>query len=183
MGAYCIGTPITRAQVANFYILDAKAWMSNFVAPNHTHIPPNFLHNDQKYAYTLKNGVTHARKCPSDGRRSSLLRTGRFFFVSSCVFNISDHDTSTYVQEHFSRFCGWVAPDERCSQAVLKFLRQQTSVGRQAHRWPVGMRMRPVRHRSGRRGDRRSGLGREGRMRRGWGGIGDVEMVSFYVFP
>ena len=35
MGAHCIGTPLTRvlaAQVANFYILDFKAWKSTFVA-------------------------------------------------------------------------------------------------------------------------------------------------------
>jgi len=25
---------------------------------------PNFLHNDQKYAYTLKNGVTYANNVP-----------------------------------------------------------------------------------------------------------------------
>ena len=71
--------------------------------------------------------------------------------------------------------------DERCSQAVL--LRQQTSVGRHAHRWPMGLRMRPVRPRSGKRGDRRSGLGREGRRRRGWGGIGgDGFFLSFLNF-
>jgi len=67
----------------------------------------------------------------------------------------------------------------RCSS----FLRQQTSVGRHAHRWPMGLRMRPVRPRSGKRGDRRSGLGREGRRRRGWGGIGgDGFFLSFLNF-
>ena len=46
---------------------------------------PNFLHNNQKYAYILKSGVTYANECSKDGRRTSLLLTGSVRFRSRCI--------------------------------------------------------------------------------------------------
>ena len=58
--------------------------------------------------------------------------------------------------------------DERCSQAVLAFLATQTSAGRPAHRWQERKTRRLVRPQNGKRGNRRSGIGR-GWRRSGWG--------------
>ena len=69
--------------------------------------------------------------------------------------------------------------DERCSQALLQFF-ATTDVGRTSgHRWPRKARMRPVRPRNGKRGTKRSGLGR-GERRRGWG---RSRVFNFILFP
>jgi len=77
--------------------------------------------------------------------------------------------------------------DQRCSQAVLTLL-ATADVGRsrrQAHRRPTRMRTRPVRLRSGKRGNRRSGCGRgEGRreVREGVGWESGGVSLSFLSF-
>jgi len=60
--------------------------------------------------------------------------------------------------------------DERCSQAVLDFLANTdvASAGRPAHRWQKRKTRRLVRPQNGKRGNRRSGIGR-GWRRSGWG--------------
>jgi len=95
-------------------------------------------------------------------------------------------------REHLFKNCPqWKSQQRTLWAAVLEESRRlpgptrgrgRTNIAEVLHRWPMRMRMRPVRPRSGKRGNRRSGLGREGR-RRGWGWIGVVEMVSFSVFP
>jgi len=70
--------------------------------------------------------------------------------------------------------------DERCSQAVLDFL-ATTDVGRTSGPPVASEEEDAASEASEKRGNRRSGLGREGR-RRGWEGIGEVEVVSLSVF-
>jgi len=60
------------------------------------HITPELLHNDQKYAYTLKNGALHAHNSSNDGRKTSLLRTGsaRCCFRSGHLRNVPGNSCS-----------------------------------------------------------------------------------------
>ena len=72
---------VPTAQLADFCILHVKSCIELSRAVLYRKLSTN----QQKYAYTLKDGVVYAHNSSNDGRRSSLLRMGSGRRRCQCV--------------------------------------------------------------------------------------------------